>query len=186
MRRACGAANRCRRKKVRRCAGFGQQLLQFSAAMHVEHDVTTADQLTVHVELRIGRPVRKLLERVAQLGILENVHRVKSGARGTQRGDRLGGKSALREIRRAFHEQHRGLRRDMSLDPTENIICHVLSPLFERPDQRPLRLSAHGAPARDLIDGAQATGASIAGDQHTDFDAGRLRAFHGFGPRGAR
>ena len=79
-----------------------------------------------------------------------------------------------------------GLRPDMGLDSTDNVFCHVLSPLLERPDQRPLRFGAHRAPGRDLIHGAQTTRASVAGDQHTDFDAGRLRAFHGFGPRGAR
>ena len=39
-------------------AGFGQQLLQFAALVHLERDVAAADQLAIDVELRKRRPVR--------------------------------------------------------------------------------------------------------------------------------
>jgi hypothetical protein len=37
-------------------------------------DVAAADQFALHVELRIGRPVRVALQRFAQLRVLEDVH----------------------------------------------------------------------------------------------------------------
>src|SRR5690606_31629830 len=73
-----------------------------------EDDVGTADQLAVDVELRIGRPVRILLERLAQLRILEDVHMRKLGACGTQRSHGGGRESALRKVRRSFHIEHDG------------------------------------------------------------------------------
>src|SRR5208283_1986727 len=48
----------------------------------------------------------ELLERLAQLRVLEDVHVVEARTELMQRGGGLGGEAALRKIRRALHEQH--------------------------------------------------------------------------------
>src|SRR5262249_29893791 len=63
----------CRRCEDLGGAGLGQQLLQLAALVHLERDVTAAEQLALHVQLRVGRPVREALERFAHLRLLENV-----------------------------------------------------------------------------------------------------------------
>jgi hypothetical protein len=60
----------------------------------------------------------------------------------------------------------------MGLDSTDYVFCHVLSPLLERPEERPLRFRAHCRPRRDFIHRSQASRAPAAFDQYTDFDAG--------------
>ncbi len=83
-----------------------QQRLEFAGAIHLGHDVAAADELALDVELRVGGPVRVRLERLAQLRLLEDVDVAVArleraqGARGLRR------ESALREVRRALHEQH--------------------------------------------------------------------------------
>ncbi len=90
------AAVRCLLRPRRRPSS--QQLLQLAAAVHLQRDVAAADQLAVDVELRIGRPVRVALERIAQLRILEDVHvRELRAARAQRARHRLRGKAALRE-----------------------------------------------------------------------------------------
>ena len=58
----------------RRRAAVLQQLLQLAAVVHLQGDVAAADQFAVDVQLRVGRPVRVALERLAQLRLLEYVH----------------------------------------------------------------------------------------------------------------
>lgn len=144
-----------------RRAGFGQELLELAAAMHVEHDVAAADQFTVHVQLGVGRPVREFLERFAQLGILEDVHGMKRiGAVGAQRGDRLRREPALRKIRCALHEKHRRVGADVCLDPADDVFCHLDSPLLEHPYECPLCFRAHRGPGRNFPEGPQTTRAA--------------------------
>src|SRR5580698_4342676 len=64
--------NRCwmRSDAVRRAAAsgggarLGQDLLQFTALVHLERDVAATEQFAVHVQLRVGRPVGEALERL--------------------------------------------------------------------------------------------------------------------------
>ena len=94
------------RRSGRYGAGFGQQLLQLAALVHLDGDVAAADQLAVDVELREGRPVRIGLQRFAHFRVFENIHVRKLRLAGAQGAHGLGRKSALREIGRALHVQH--------------------------------------------------------------------------------
>src|SRR5215470_6981497 len=77
-----GVGTRPLRQLCRDGAGFSQELLQLAVAIHLQGDIAPADQLTIHIELRVGRPVRVALERLAQLRLLENVDVLELGADG--------------------------------------------------------------------------------------------------------
>src|ERR1700693_685418 len=87
-------------------AHFGHELLQLTALVHLERDVTAADQLALHVQLWVGGPVGVTLEPLAYFRLFENVHVPEVGAHGAQCRHRLRRKAALRKVRRALHEQH--------------------------------------------------------------------------------
>src|SRR5258707_13181857 len=95
---------------ARLLGGYGarlcQQLLQFTALVHLQGDVAAADQFAVDVELRKGRPLRVGLQRVAHFRIFENIDVCELRLAGPQSAGRLCGKAALREIRRALHVKH--------------------------------------------------------------------------------
>ena len=90
------------------------------------------------------------------------------------------GKNPFKDVRvrRALQEQHRGTGADMGLDAIDDFFCHDPSPLLERSQKRPLRFRAHCRPPRDFVHRTQTTRAAVAGDQYTDFDAWRWRAFN--------
>ena len=83
-----------------------EQLLQLAVRYISMRDVAAADQLAVHVQLRIGGPVRVALQRLAQFRVLEDVDGVETRAQLRAARHGLRGKAALRKIRRALHEQH--------------------------------------------------------------------------------
>ena len=89
-------------------ARFLQERLELARAVHLGHDVAAADELALHVELRIGGPARISLERFAQLRLLEDVDVAIVRLERAQGAGRLRREAALREIRRALHEQHDG------------------------------------------------------------------------------
>ena len=89
--------------------------------IHLQGDVAAADQLAVHVELRIRRPVRVALQRLAHLRLLEDVDVLELGAHRAQGRHGLGGEAALGKIRRALHEQHHGARAQLGLDSLDDI-----------------------------------------------------------------
>jgi len=72
-----------------RGADLGEQLAQLTVAVHLERDVAAADELALDVQLRISRPVGIALERIAQLGLFENVDVLELGADRKQRRYRL-------------------------------------------------------------------------------------------------
>src|SRR5689334_21130338 len=104
------------------------------------------------------------MERVLEIGV-HSRHRLRREA-------------AVRKIRGALHEQHRGIGGNMSLDSIDDVFSHLSSPVFESAYHGPLLFGAHRAPRGDFIEGTQTTRAMTGGTQYTDFDAGGLRAFH--------
>src|SRR5882762_1932563 len=118
------------------CTGLAEQLLELSAAVHLERDVAAADQLTLDVKLWISRPVREALERLAQLGLLEDVDVLELRPHGAQSRDGLRGKAALGEVGRALHEQHDRARAELRLDSLNDVhsihLIHALRTSFIR------------------------------------------------------
>src|SRR5262249_54318964 len=75
------------------------------------------DELAVDVELRNRRPVRVVLDALADLGILEHVDREVIGDAGTlQDLDHGRRESALRKLRGALHVKHDAVRFDLVAD----------------------------------------------------------------------
>src|SRR5208283_2413871 len=111
---------------------LAQEPLQLAAAVHLEHDVAAAEELAVHVELRVGGPARVALERLAEFRVLEYVDGMKARAAALERRHSLRGKAALREVRRAFHEQHHRCGAELRLDARGYVrITHRLSASFQ-------------------------------------------------------
>jgi len=82
-----------------------QQGLQFAVFKHLAHDVGAADKLAVHIQLRYGRPVGKILDALAYRRVFQHIDRYHVlHTAGLQQLDRAAGKTALRELRRALHE----------------------------------------------------------------------------------
>src|SRR6516162_6992685 len=109
------------RRVLFRGADLGEELAELAAAVHLERDVAAADQLALDVQLRISRPVGVALERLADLGLFENVDVLEFGTDGAQRGDRLRRESTLWKIRRPLHEQHHGTSGQLRLDSLDHI-----------------------------------------------------------------
>src|SRR5471032_2933244 len=92
---------------IRRGRSGIQQGLQFAGLEHLVHDVRTADELALDVELRNGRPVRVVLDALADFRIFQHVHGGNVlNAAGFQDLDGAAGKAALRELGGALHEEH--------------------------------------------------------------------------------
>lgn len=53
--------------------GIREELLQFPGVIHLDHDITAPDELTVDIELWKCRPVGKYLEAFPDFRILENI-----------------------------------------------------------------------------------------------------------------
>src|SRR5579863_8032237 len=102
-------------------AGFGQQLLQFAALVHLDGDVAAADELAVDIELRESRPIGIGLQRLAHFRILENIHVRKLRLASAQSTDGLRRESALRKIGGALHVQDHRRGRELALDPFDSI-----------------------------------------------------------------
>src|SRR5579872_1568695 len=54
----------------------GEQRLELARLEHLGDDVAAANELALHIELRHRRPLRELLDALAQLVILEHVRRL--------------------------------------------------------------------------------------------------------------
>jgi len=100
---------------------LGEQLLQLAGLVHLPHDVAAADEFAVDVELRDRRPVRVILDALAQLLVLQDVER--RIARHAAALQDLGGgrrEAALRELGRALHVQDDAVLRHLVLDPVSD------------------------------------------------------------------
>src|SRR6185437_15517561 len=104
------------------------QLLQLAAFEHLHHDVGSADELALHVELRNRRPVGIFLDCLADLRVLEHVHRFVARAEPLENGDCAARKAALREQRRPLHEQDDVVVLHDLVDPAAGV-THWSSPL---------------------------------------------------------
>src|SRR5262249_17800382 len=91
---------------VDRDALVGEQLLQLAGLEHLADDIATADELALDVKLRNGRPVRIILNAVAELSRLQNVQAFVADADVVEDLHHLARESALGELRRALHKQH--------------------------------------------------------------------------------
>src|SRR3954462_3530817 len=88
-------------------SGFGaEEFLQLTALEHLHHDVRSADELALHIELGDRRPFRIFLDALADFRILENVDGLIVCAQMIEDRDRSARKATLRENRGPFHEEH--------------------------------------------------------------------------------
>src|SRR5690625_1060345 len=93
-----------------------EQLVELARHGHLGDDVAAADEFLLHIELRHGRPVGELLDALAELCTLQDVH---IAVIHTQIAEDLGnaaGKPALRLDRRSLHEKHDIIAVDGLLD----------------------------------------------------------------------
>jgi uncharacterized SAM-binding protein YcdF (DUF218 family) len=105
--------------------GGAQQRRQLAARVHLAHDVAAADELPVHVHLRDRRPVGVGLDRLALLGLGQDVDRLEGDADLGENADGRGGEAAHREPRRALHVDHDPVLPDLALDLLEHIGLRV-------------------------------------------------------------
>ncbi|CAM2149226.1 hypothetical protein PT2222_210042 [Paraburkholderia tropica] len=94
-----------------------EQLLQFAVLIHLHHDVRTADEFALHVELRNRGPVREFLDALADFVVLEHVDGLELiDAAGFQDLHRAAREAAHRKLRVALHEKDDGVFVDDLLD----------------------------------------------------------------------
>jgi len=100
-------------------------LLEFTALIHLGHDVRTTDKFTLDVQLRNGWPVGIILNALANRLVLQHIHgkQVRHAER-VQNADCICRKSALRKLRVAFHIQHHSVRGDLFVDAFLRISSH--------------------------------------------------------------
>src|SRR5260221_5618914 len=103
---------------------------QLATPVHVHHNVAATHQFALNVELRDRRPIRIGLECLAKLWILEDIDMREASLAPAKRIHYLSGETALRKIRRAFHKEHYGARRQIVLDPFNG--CTSLIALLAR------------------------------------------------------
>src|ERR1700761_1357137 len=113
----------------------GEQLLQLTGLEHLADDIAAADELALDVKLGNGRPVRIGLDAVAQLGGFENVQTLIADPDVIEDLHHLAGKTALRKLRRALHEQHDVVRLHFIVD--ELLDAHSFFPLGRAPAAQP-------------------------------------------------
>src|SRR5690606_18197441 len=80
--------------------------LQFTCLEHLADDIATTDKLTLHVELRNGRPVGVVLDSLAQLVRSEDVDALVVDAEIVENLRDLTGEAALRRAGNALHKEH--------------------------------------------------------------------------------
>src|SRR5574340_1045314 len=111
-----------------------QQLLEFPVLVHLGHDVGTADEFTLDVKLRNGRPIGVVLDPLADLRILQHIHgKQLFHAQCLQDGHCFAGKTALRELRAALHVEHHRMRGDLLVDALLDVCAHGVSTSREWP-----------------------------------------------------
>ena len=79
--------------------------LQFPRSEHLRHDVTAAYEFAVDVQLRNRRPIRVILDTLAQFFGLVDIVRSERNAEMVEYPDDLRRKSTSRRRRCALHEQ---------------------------------------------------------------------------------
>ena len=79
---------------------------ELSAFVELADDIATADEFSVHVELRDGRPVRMHLDLLPDSSVGEDVEGLELRAVLFESGDDFVRKAARREALIALHEEH--------------------------------------------------------------------------------
>src|SRR3984893_13282220 len=100
---------------------------EFARLEHFPDNVAAADELAFDVKLRDRRPVGKFLDSLANLVARKTIHRLIGDVQIFQDLDDLARKTALREVRRSFHEQDYVVGVDRRLDFILDSHCRVLS-----------------------------------------------------------
>src|SRR5882757_354434 len=95
---------------------FYKKLLKLTGLEHFAHDVASADEFALDVELRDRGPVGVDLDAIPQFGRVVHIERLVSDPDVFENLDQLTRKSALRKLRRAFHEEHDVVRPYFVLD----------------------------------------------------------------------
>src|SRR5450830_802316 len=120
-----------------------EQGLQFARFVHFAQDVGAADEFTVDVQLRDGRPVGIFLDALTHVGAFQHVDGNNVlGTAGLEQLDRLAGEAALRKLRSALHEQHDRVLGNGFLDPGLDFAHDytfkkfTMSPLYEKASRR--------------------------------------------------
>ena len=90
--------------------------LQFARLEHFAHDVATAEEFALHIELRNGRPVGIVLDTLTDIGVGKHVDRLVIHTDVIQHLDNLAGEPTLREFRGALHEEHDVVGLDFVVD----------------------------------------------------------------------
>src|SRR5712671_950465 len=95
---------------------FDEKLLQLTDLEHFAHDVASADECSLDVELRDRGPVGEDLDAIPQFGRVVHIERPVRDPDVFENLDQLTRKSALWKLRRAFHEEHDVVRPYFVLD----------------------------------------------------------------------
>src|SRR3954452_19471105 len=92
--------------RARTSCGGSKDLLKLAAFEHLHHDVGSADELTLHIQLWDGWPIGIILDALSDFGVLQDVDRFVFRAKTVENGDRSARKAALREKGGTLHEKH--------------------------------------------------------------------------------
>src|SRR6267142_3140041 len=95
---------------------FDKKLLKLTGLEHFAHDVASADEFALDVELRDRRPVGVDLDAIPQFGRVVHIERLVSDPDIFENLDQLTRKPTLWKLRRAFHEEHDVVRPYFVLD----------------------------------------------------------------------
>src|SRR5258707_11362018 len=119
---------------------FDKKLLKLTGLEHFAHDVASADEFALDVELWDRGPVGVDLDAIPQFGRVVHVERLVSDPDIFENLDHLARKSTLWKLRRAFHEEQDVVRPYLVLD--ELFDAHDLISSLSCGTQRPLKLQS--------------------------------------------
>src|SRR5258705_6686337 len=129
---------------------FDEKLLKLTDLEHFAHDVASADEFALDVELRDRGPVGVDLDAIPQFGRVVHIERLVSDPDIFENLDHLTRKSTLWKLRRAFHEEHDVVRPYFLLD--ELFDAHDLISSLSCGTQRPLKLPEPGPENAFVVD----------------------------------
>src|SRR5262249_41645220 len=105
-----------------------EELLQLALLEHLTHDIATADELALDVELGNGRPIGEALDALANTHIVEDVNVAVADAEMAEDLRHLRGEAALRKILGALHKHDDVVVGDRLADPVvDGLLAHAQS-----------------------------------------------------------
>src|SRR5258708_37858008 len=102
---------------------FYEKLLKLTGLEHFAHDVASADEFALDVELRDRGPVGVDLDAIPQFGRVVHIERLVRHPNVFENLDHLTRESALWKLRRAIHEEHDVVRPYFVLDELFDAHC---------------------------------------------------------------